>query len=64
MRAISRYFNKVANWVSEPDSLAVGMLRLYAISFILLIQKPLRVGTAQCSAYPVGASFLINHSLV
>lgn len=37
MRAISRYFNKVANWMNEPDSLAVGMLRLYAISFILLI---------------------------
>lgn len=37
MHAISRYFDKVTNWVNETDSLVVGMLRLYAISFILLI---------------------------
>lgn len=36
MRTLTRYFDKLAEWI-DTDSLATSMLRLYAVSFVLLI---------------------------
>jgi len=35
MRTLTRYFDKLMNWVNT-DSLGASIIRLYAVSFIML----------------------------